>query len=40
MGRESSTARGGDFRELMATARVRIGGWVRRFGVRVERRRA
>jgi lipopolysaccharide export system permease protein len=40
MGRESSTARGGDFRELMATIRARVGGWVRRFGVRMERRRA
>ena len=38
MGRESSTARGGDFRELMAAARVRVGGWMRRVGIKVERR--
>jgi lipopolysaccharide export system permease protein len=40
MGRESSTARGGDFGELLATARTRVFGWLRRFGVPVERRRA
>ena len=39
MGRESTTARGGDFRELLATARARIFGWLRSFGVPVERRR-
>ena len=39
MGRESSTARGGDMREMMAAARARVGGWVRRVGIPVERRR-
>ena len=39
MGRESSTSRGGDFGELMVLARTRTLGWMRRFGVRVERRR-
>ena len=40
MGRESSTARGGDFRELLAAARARFLGWLRPLGVPVERRRA
>jgi lipopolysaccharide export system permease protein len=40
MGRESSTARGGDFREFLATARARAFGWLRMVGVPVERRRA
>ena len=40
MGRETSTARGGDFGELVATTRARMLGWMRRFGVAVERRRA
>ena len=40
MGRESSTTRGGDFGELMASARAKTLGWLRRFGVAVERRRA
>jgi lipopolysaccharide export system permease protein len=40
MGRETSTARGGDFGELLATARGKTLGWLRRFGVAVERRRA
>lgn len=40
MGRESATARGGDFRELLATARAKIFGWLRPLGVPVERRRA
>jgi lipopolysaccharide export system permease protein len=40
MGRESSTARGGDFSELMAGARRRVFGWLRSFGIPVERRRA
>jgi len=35
MGRESSTSRGGDFRELVATTL----GWLRRIGIPVERRR-
>lgn len=39
MGRESSTARGGDFAELLATAKARIFGWLRAFGIPVERRR-
>ena len=39
MGRESSTARGGDFGELVATMRAKLLGWMRRFGVHVERRR-
>ena len=39
MGRESSTARGGDFGELMVTTRAKLLGWMRRFGVHVERRR-
>jgi lipopolysaccharide export system permease protein len=40
MGRESTTARGGDFAELLATARTRVFGWLRLVGVPVERRRA
>ena len=39
MGREASTARGGDFAELMATARTRVFGWMRLVGIPVERRR-
>jgi hypothetical protein len=39
MGREASTARGGDFRELLATALARIFGWLRLVGIPVERRR-
>ena len=40
MGREPSTSRGGDFAELWATARARMFGWMRQFGIPVERRRA
>jgi lipopolysaccharide export system permease protein len=40
MGHESSTTRGGDFRELLASARARVFGWLRPLGVPVERRRA
>ncbi|HEU4994322.1 MAG TPA: LptF/LptG family permease [Gemmatimonadaceae bacterium] len=40
MGRESSTSRGGDFRELLAAARARVFGWLRPLGLPVERRRA
>ena len=40
MGREPSSARGGDFAELWATARARLFGWMRQFGIPVERRRA
>jgi lipopolysaccharide export system permease protein len=40
MGRESTTSRGGDLGELLATARARFFGWLRRFGVKVERRQA
>ena len=40
MGRESSTSRGGDFAELLLTSRTKVFGWLRAFGVRVERRRA
>ncbi|HJQ21742.1 MAG TPA: LptF/LptG family permease [Gemmatimonadaceae bacterium] len=40
MGSEATTARGGDFREMMALARLRIFGWLRRMGLPVERRRA
>jgi lipopolysaccharide export system permease protein len=40
MGRESSTARGGDFGELLMMARTKTLGWLRRFGISVERRRA
>jgi lipopolysaccharide export system permease protein len=40
MGREATTARGGDFGEMVAMARARIFGWLRMFGVPVERRRA
>ncbi|MEX2152575.1 MAG: LptF/LptG family permease [Gemmatimonadaceae bacterium] len=39
MGRESSTARGGDFAELLATGKAKIFGWLRAFGIPVERRR-
>jgi lipopolysaccharide export system permease protein len=39
MGRESTTARGGDFAELLATARTRFFGWLRVVGIPVERRR-
>ena len=39
MGREASTARGGDFAELLATARTRVFGWMRLVGIPVERRR-
>lgn len=38
MGRESTTSRGGDFAEFLATARARVFGWLRSFGVPVERR--
>jgi lipopolysaccharide export system permease protein len=40
MGRESSTSRGGDFGELLAAARLRVFGWMRRFGIPIERRHA
>jgi lipopolysaccharide export system permease protein len=40
MGREATTARGGDFAELWAMARTRVFGWLRLVGVPVERRRA
>lgn len=40
MGKESSTARGGDFAELLVTSRAKFFGWLRSFGVPVERRRA
>ncbi len=40
MGREASTTRGGDFAELMATARSRVFGWMRLVGIPVERRQA
>lgn len=39
MGRESATTRGGDFTELMLTSRAKVFGWLRTFGVPVERRR-
>ena len=39
MGRESATSRGGDFGEMMVLARAKTLGWMRRFGVDVERRR-
>jgi len=39
MGREASTTRGGDFAELVATARSRVFGWMRLVGIPVERRR-
>lgn len=39
MGRESATSRGGDFGEMMLLARARTLGWMRRFGIHVERRR-
>ena len=39
MGRESATTRGGDFTELMLTSRAKVFGWLRKFGVPVERRR-
>jgi lipopolysaccharide export system permease protein len=38
MGNESSTARGGDMGELLTNLRARWLGWLRRFGVSVERR--
>jgi len=38
MGRESSTTRGGDLPELLAATRARAFGWLRRFGISVERR--
>ena len=40
MGRESSTSRGGDFGEMMMVLRARTLGWLRRFGIHVERRRS
>ena len=40
MGRESSTQRGGDFGEFVVATRAKVFGWLRRFGVAVERRRA
>jgi hypothetical protein len=40
MGRESSTSRGGDFAELLVTTKARFFGWLRSFGVPVERRQA
>lgn len=40
MGRESATSRGGDFGEMMVLLRAKTLGWMRRFGVDVERRRA
>lgn len=40
MGRETSTSRGGDFAELLATVRARFLGWLRRFGIAIERRRS
>jgi hypothetical protein len=40
MGRESATSRGGDFREFLTAARVRMLGWLRPLGIPVERRRA
>lgn len=40
MGRESSTSRGGDFGEMVVLLRARTLGWARRFGIKVERRRA
>ena len=39
MGRETTTSRGGDLAELLATTRARVLGWTRRFGVKIERRR-
>lgn len=39
MGREAGTTRGGDFAELLATARARMFGWLRMVGIPVERRR-
>ena len=39
MGRESGSARGGDMAELLATLRAKVFGWLRRYGVSVERRR-
>jgi lipopolysaccharide export system permease protein len=39
MGRESATSRGGDFGELLFTTRTKAIGWLRRFGVHIERRR-
>jgi lipopolysaccharide export system permease protein len=40
MGKESTTARGGDFAEFYATMRAKVFGWLRMFGIPVERRRA
>lgn len=40
MGRETATNRGGDLGEMVATIKARLFGWLRRFGVAVERRRA
>ncbi|MEX2178404.1 MAG: LptF/LptG family permease [Gemmatimonadaceae bacterium] len=40
MGRESSSSRGGDLTELLTTVRAKVFGWLRRFGIAVERRRA
>jgi lipopolysaccharide export system permease protein len=39
MGKESSTARGGDMREMLDMARAWIAGQLRRFGLKVDRRR-
>jgi hypothetical protein len=39
MGHESSTARGGDFAELLLTSKAKVFGWLRTFGINVERRR-
>jgi len=39
MGHESSTSRGGDFGELVETARAKAFGWMRRVGIPVERRK-
>jgi lipopolysaccharide export system permease protein len=39
MGSESATTRGGDWAELLATARTKSLGWMRRVGLPVERRR-
>ena len=38
MGRETATSRGGDFGELLFATRTRAVGWLRRFGIHVERR--
>ena len=39
MGRETATSRGGDFGELLFATRTKAVGWLRRFGINVERRR-